>query len=194
MSKKGGYLIIDLENIDLLTQSDKFSVEKCKSLYELLESNYHKNVIISGITINGIEKNDCVTSIYHYNIGVNQEYVFKVYGIYIGVVHEPTTYSIDLNVYWLSSISGQTDESGVIKINFSDFIYKDNLCVAINHADGIINVKYNIIDGDTVTGSYIIYNDGTVKITLDSTKNDYYTLTVNGGIVSGLDYEIYYLG
>ena len=40
MSKKGGYLIIDLENIDLL-QSNKFSQEKCESLYKLIDSNYH---------------------------------------------------------------------------------------------------------------------------------------------------------
>lgn len=48
MSKKGGYLIIDLENIDLLVQTNSFSNEKVKILYELMDSNYHKNVLISG--------------------------------------------------------------------------------------------------------------------------------------------------
>lgn len=42
MSKKGGYLIIDLENIDLMTQNNLFSTKKVESLYKLLKSNYHK--------------------------------------------------------------------------------------------------------------------------------------------------------
>jgi hypothetical protein len=47
MSKKGGYLIIDLENIDLMTQNNLFSTKKVESLYKLLKSNYHKNVIFN---------------------------------------------------------------------------------------------------------------------------------------------------
>lgn len=56
MSKKGGYLILDLENIDLTLQNNLFSIKKAESLFNFIKNNYHKQVIISGIKINGIEK------------------------------------------------------------------------------------------------------------------------------------------
>lgn len=194
MSKKGGYLIIDLENIDLIRQREKLSDEKGETLYKLLESNYHKSVIISGIIINGIEKNDCITTVYHFNEGADQVYSFKIYGLYVNILYGNSTYSISTVGYWDDFINGASDETGVIKINFQEFPYKDNLCIAIEHATDIIMIKYNVIDGDNITGSYIIYNDSTVKIELDPSEVEYYTLTVTGGKVNGLKYELYYLG
>ena len=70
MSKKGGYLIIDLKNYDLLTTVEGTSslpIKYCEELFQLLEQNYNKQVLISGITINKIEKNDCVVNIYYYD-------------------------------------------------------------------------------------------------------------------------------
>ena len=67
MSKKGGYLIIDLKNYDLLTTVEGTSVlpiKYCKELIQLLEQNFNKQVLISGITINKIEKNDCISNIH----------------------------------------------------------------------------------------------------------------------------------
>lgn len=192
MSKKGGYLIIDLENIDLL-QTNSFSNEKVKTLYKLIESNYHKSVIISGITINSIEKNDCITNIYHNYDEGDDAYTFKIYGLYVWIAKIGGSYSIYTDFDYIDNIVGQSDESGVIKISYSDFRYKDNLCLYIEHTNGNIMVKYNVI-GVSSTG-YIVYNDGTVKINLNSQEStDYYTLTVTGGTVNNLSYKIFYLG
>ena len=77
MSKKGGYLIIDLKNKDLISLTDKtFSQDELKEMYDSLEHNYHKHVIISGIVINKIEKNDFITDVYYSE--ADNEYRFKV--------------------------------------------------------------------------------------------------------------------
>lgn len=193
MSKKGGYLIIDLENIDLMTQNNLFSTKKVESLYKLLKSNYHKNVIISGIKINGIEKNDCVTNIHYTKLGTADIYAFKIYGIYVDILNTPNEgYGITTENAGLGVLTGTTDETGSIKINYSDFEYRDNLCVAIQHATGTITVAYSVFFGDLFS-EYVIFNDGTVKITI-SPESYYYTIKVTGGTVNGLNYEVYYLG
>lgn len=194
MSKKGGYLIIDLENIDLLSQINSFSVEKVKTLYELIERNYHKNVLISGIKINGIEKNDCITIIDKYFEGTANVFTFKIYGMCIGVVSMPNNkYSLMLLNTGLTRISGLTDATGVIKINYIDFPYYDNLYLGISYAEGAIAVKFNVMSSSTFR-NYVIYNDGTIKIVLNSDETEYYTLTVTGISGNIFDYEIDYLG
>lgn len=94
----------------------------------------------------------------------------------------------------MSKMTGTTDTNGVIKINEKAFTYSDNLYIAIQHSTGVIAVKYNVVIGDLFR-QYVIYNDGTVKIVLNSEAGEgYYTLTVTGGTVNGLNYELYYLG
>ena len=193
MSRKGGYLIIDLENIDLITQSNLFSTKKAETLYKLLESNYHKNVIISGIKINGIEKNDCVTNINRIHMGDLYMYAFKIYGIYVNILRTPDQgYGINTANVGLDILSGTTDTTGAIKINYKDFAYRNNLCVAIQHATGTITATYSVFVGDLFS-EYVIFNDGTVKITI-SPQSDYYTIKITGGTVNALQYEVYYLG
>lgn len=53
MSLKGGYKIIDLKGIDV-TQSTMM----IEGIYESIESNYGKPLLISGIVIDGVEKDD----------------------------------------------------------------------------------------------------------------------------------------
>lgn len=53
MSLKGGYKIIDLKGIDV-TQSTMM----IEGIYESIESNYGKPLLISGIVIEGVEKDD----------------------------------------------------------------------------------------------------------------------------------------
>lgn len=194
MSKKGGYLIIDLENIDLLLQTNLFSNEKVKILYELIESNYYKNVLISGIKINGVKKNDCIASIEKYSEGSAHAFTFKIYGIVVGVVRlSEQQYSFMIFTTGLTKISGVPDSNGVIKINFSDFPYYDNLYLGISYAEGAIAVKFNVMSSSTFR-NYVIYNDGTIKVILGSDESEYYTLTVTGISGNTFDYEIDYLG
>lgn len=199
MSKKGGYLIIDLENIDLITQQDLFTNTKLEKIIKLIDSNYHKNVIISGIKINGIEKNDSVTNICYYEEVVGGKryrmYTFKVYGLTLNILRSPEgndfNYSIVIRGGGLIEINGTTDSTGKIKINLSQFPYLDNLGLTIKHATGLIMAKFNVLN---VIDPIIIYNDGTVKISLDCSKEEYFEITVTGGTVSALEYTLFYFG
>lgn len=57
MSKnyKGGYKIIDLQNIALLSGGT------IKGIYAKIEASYRKAILLSGIVISGVEKNDVMT-------------------------------------------------------------------------------------------------------------------------------------
>lgn len=79
MSRKGGYLIIDLKNNDLM---DSPTIE---GIYDLIEGNYGKSILLSGIMISNVEKADVFTkpdvssstfvfkNVYGYDISVNDE-------------------------------------------------------------------------------------------------------------------------
>lgn len=200
MSKKGGYLIIDLENIDLITQSKLFSIKQVESLFNLIKNNYHKQVIISGIKINGIEKNDCVSDIF-YNVSEDMEiYVFSIYGINVSLVHTLKhiavlpDYSIHVVSGSMDELNGVTDSNGVIKVNYNDFVYRKNLRLMLQYGEEVIYASYDILTPNNVGGSTVIYNDGTIKIVLGEIENDYYTIQITGGTVSGLNYVINYIG
>ena len=200
MSKKGGYLILDLENIDLTIQSNLFSIKKAESLFNLIKNNYHKQVIISGIKINGIEKNDCVTDIFYNASSDIETYGFSIYGITVSILHTLKyiavlpEYSVNVVNSSLDELNGVTDNEGVIKVNYSDFVYRKNLRLILSHGEEIIFVAYDIITANAVSGPQVIYNDGTIKIVLDATENDYYTIKITGGTVNGLTYAIEYIG
>lgn len=120
MSKKGGYLIIDLKNKDLISLTNKtFSQDELKEMYDSLEHNYHKHVIISGIVINKIEQNDFITEVYYSKL--DNEYRFKVYGLIIILTRDDTTKKVYISLGdLLTIVSGSTDSEGLIKINYSD--------------------------------------------------------------------------
>lgn len=200
MSKKGGYLIIDLENIDLITQSKLFSIKQAESLFNLIKNNYHKQVIIAGIKINGIEKNDCVSDIF-YNVSKDIEaYVFSIYGINISLVHTLKhiavlpEYSVNVVSGGMDELNGVTDSNGVIKVNYNDFVYRKNLRLMLQYGEEVIYASYDILTPNNVGGTTVIYNDGTIKIVLGEIENDYYTIQITGGTVSGLNYVINYIG
>lgn len=70
---RGGYKIIDF--------STPWSIDggtvKIDGIYEQFENNYHKVVMLTNITIDGVEKNDVFV-----NVTVNvSTYQFEVYGI-----------------------------------------------------------------------------------------------------------------
>lgn len=52
---KGGYKIIDLKDVNLIT--DEAAV-KIDGIYEAIEGNYRKPLLVSGLTIDGVEKAD----------------------------------------------------------------------------------------------------------------------------------------
>lgn len=69
---KGGYKIINLRD----TTIDAESGTTIKGVYNALENNYRKSILISGIVIDGVEKADTYTSV---NVS-GSDYTFTIYG------------------------------------------------------------------------------------------------------------------
>ena len=55
MALTGGYKIIDLHDVNLVVDG---SPVKIPGVYEAIESNYRKATILSGMTLNGVERPD----------------------------------------------------------------------------------------------------------------------------------------
>jgi hypothetical protein len=53
--KRGGYKIIDFRDVDILTNGGA----TVTGIYEEIEKRRRKAILISGITIDGVEKSDC---------------------------------------------------------------------------------------------------------------------------------------
>lgn len=53
--KNGGYTIVDFKDIDILTDGGATVV----GIYESLEDRHRKAVMVSGVTIDGVQKSDC---------------------------------------------------------------------------------------------------------------------------------------
>lgn len=51
----GGYKIIDFQDINITTENGA----TVTGIYESIENNHRKAIMISGITIDGVQKNDC---------------------------------------------------------------------------------------------------------------------------------------
>ena len=66
--KKGGYKIIDLKNTNLT-----LSGANIKGLYEEIESNYRKPILLSGIIINGYEYADQMVNFVSLTAGLTCE-------------------------------------------------------------------------------------------------------------------------
>lgn len=192
MSKKSGYLIIDLKNKDLLQLTNElFTQTELKEIYELIEHNYHKNVLVTGIVINNIEKNDYITNIYY----SNNAYTFKVYGLIIELSQDAKTKRLSLTLTdTLTYVSGVTDSEGIIKINYSDFPYTNNLHLLVKLGDTTIQVGFSVVEGPTADGNTLLYNDTLHTIALSPIETDYYTIIITGADNANAVYDIIYLG
>lgn len=71
MNRKGGYQIIDLKGNDLTGASFTIS-----GIYDALEGNYNKAILLSGIVIGGVEYDDVFTT----PKVVSSNYVLDAYG------------------------------------------------------------------------------------------------------------------
>lgn len=195
MSKKGGYLIIDLKNYDLLTTVEDNSVlpiKYCKELFQLLEQNYNKQVLISGITINKIEKNDCISNIHYYN----GYYNFTLYGLSFKLNEnglKPSNIVISDYKEYETPLTSSTNN---VKINISDFPHNRNIYVLMRFHDTTGT------DSDTYAGayipiitnnSYVIQQSGNLVLAVE-VQEDYFILAVNGDIATSEVYiKLFYI-
>lgn len=65
MAIKGGYKLIDLKDNKLTVGGDGVTV---KGIYNSIENSYNKPLILTGINIGGVERND-VFIVFSYNSG-----------------------------------------------------------------------------------------------------------------------------
>lgn len=80
--KKGGYKIIDLKDNDLKTsETNGITID---GLYEAIENSYRKPLLLSGLVIEGVEKNDVFV-----NPSVSGgDYTLETYGYTITVTSD----------------------------------------------------------------------------------------------------------
>lgn len=192
MSKKGGYLIIDLKNKDLLQLTNElFTQTELKEIYESIEHNYHKYALVSGIVIYNIEKNDYITNIYY----SNNAYHFKVHGLIITLSLSEGNYLIKLDDD-LIHISGRSDSEGIVKINYCDFPYRYNLLLLFDFGGTIYQVSFSAINGATATGNSLLYYDDRHTIALSASDPEYFEIFFTSalGDAKNANYDLYYLG
>lgn len=188
MPKKGGYLIIDLKNYDLLTTIEGTSalpIKYCKELIQLLEQNFNKQVLISGITINKIEKNDCVTNIHYYG----GYYTFTLYGLSFKLNEnglKPSNTAISDYKEYETPLTSSTNN---VKISISDFPHNRNIYVLMrSHNTGTSTDTYAGAYIPIITNnSYVIQQSGNIVLAVE-VQEDYFILAVNGDLS---DLEIY---
>lgn len=196
MSKKGGYLIIDLKNYDLLTTVEGTSslpIKYCEELFQLLEQNYNKQVLISGITINKIEKNDCVVNIYYYD----NYYVFDLYGLRIKLSKTSCNCSLGnkMDFYEISEPLNKTTQS--VKIAISDFPHINNVYAVIDYNptnnDSHTYYMYNlpIVKFKDTTTIYTIYQNDILNVSL-LVEDEYYNFIIDGTLI-GSDTARFYV-
>ena len=197
MSKKGGYLIIDLKNIDLNsiysvggTYDWSNNSGLLPDLYNVLEQNYFKQALVTGIKINGIERNDFITTIYLNGTS----YSFNVYGFTVNIVDKKTM-NVGTSLI-IHSIYGNITTDGIIKINYGDFPYSKRLSLrlSLSGTTTIIQTSFDVWDGNEISYAVEIFSDGTYVVTLDATETEYFIIKVSGGPVTNSKYEIAFLG
>ena len=62
MAIKGGYKIIDLHDTDITVGGDGVTIA---GIYNAIEHNYRKPILISGLHIGGVEQEDCFVTLTH---------------------------------------------------------------------------------------------------------------------------------
>ncbi len=77
---KGGYKIIDLQNQNLTIDTPI----TLRGVYESIENSYHKPLLLSGIIIDNIDKND----IYITPILDNTNYTLDLYGYNLTITQD----------------------------------------------------------------------------------------------------------
>lgn len=77
---KGGYKIIDFQDINITPEAGITVV----GIYETIEGSHRKPLLISGLTISGVEKNDCFVSC----TAADNSYSFSAYGYIFTITNE----------------------------------------------------------------------------------------------------------
>lgn len=127
MSVKGGYQILNLQNKDL-----QYS-PTIPGAYEVVEGNYLKPIMISGIVIGGVEK----PAVYRQPVVSGSSYVFE-------------------NVYGYDVTLTDSDTLSLASTQFATRAYVDQKALLSNIVDSDGNNRFKVwdlVDGSTFSGT-----------------------------------------
>lgn len=112
MSTKGGYLIVDLKGNDIATLAG----EVIPGIYETLEGNYGKPVLVSGIVVDGVEKPDVFVSVRLFEGG----FYLDIYGYQIDIEPDDDVYTEGLTIpnIYRHQIEARSDDFYPVFISF----------------------------------------------------------------------------
>lgn len=116
MSKnyKGGYKLIDLEKVDMLEIEVGVII---KGIHKAIESSYAKPLLLTGIVIDGVEKND----VYIEELKVvDGSFVFKAYGYEITINDEDNVEAVEIHVPVKKSITSSETTYDLLTVEDGD--------------------------------------------------------------------------
>lgn len=182
MSKKGGYKIIDLKNVDLTTENLKID-----GIYNAIESNHRKAIMLSGIVIDGVEKDDCYVTL---KIDSGNYVIENVYGRTLTINDED---EISINIYFnvlkasdldltnegaieyddVVKIYNHLKNGGLFESNLSDVFLNYNISNFGINSDGIFELNLITFVADVELSTAVSYSYVKI-IKSDSGEYTYY--------------------
>lgn len=147
---KGGYKLISLRGVDLTTETET----TIKGIYESIEASYHKPLLITGIVIDGVEKNDVWVNELKV---VDGDYVLSIYGYEVTITAEDELYSkivgsIFITLEPVDSKAYVTNLAGINldKVSVNNSSYEGYLPIAFMVNDNWYGGSYNENEGSFI--------------------------------------------
>lgn len=139
---KGGYKLIDLEKNDMLSIEVGVVI---KGIHKAIESSYAKPLLLTGIVIDGVEKNDVY--IEELKI-VDGSFVFKAYGYEITIDDDDNVEAVEIHVPVIKSVTSAVATKDI------DIQDGDEYLVTSTHASYTKFSLPNDVDGLVIANSY----------------------------------------
>ena len=165
---KGGYKLIDLEKNDMLSIEVGVVI---KGIHKAIESSYGKPLLLTGIVIDGVEKND----VYIEELKVvDGSFVFKAYGYEITIDDEDNVEAVEIHVPVIKSVTSVAETKDI------DIQDGDEYLLSSTREDGTLfilpNDCYLLVLNDLVGSSILSYSShsgGTTNVSVDKNSEIY---------------------
>lgn len=153
MSKnyKGGYKLISLDKIDMLEIEVGVVIA---GIHKAIESSYGKPLLLTGIVIDGVEKNDVYVGEYKV---VDGSFVIKAYGYEITISADDEVEAVEIHVPVVKSVTSSAETK---EIDIKD---GDEFILSSTRENGTNFILPNDVNGliiSGVDGDYTSFLDG----------------------------------
>lgn len=113
---KGGYKLISLEKVDMLSLEVGVVI---KGIHEKIEASYGKPLLLTGIVIDEVEKND----VYIEELKVvGGSFVFKAYGYEITIDDEDNVEAVEIHVPVVKSVTSSAEEKTIDILDGDEYL------------------------------------------------------------------------